>query len=74
MNKLFFCNGNDPKCKKTICYKNGGDCYRTIHENCRLKLFINDCEIPTYFNRFDSITYEDIDTDALFKRLGSDEV
>lgn len=34
--KLFFCNPDKNKeCKKSSCYRNGGDCMVTKREECR---------------------------------------
>ena len=36
MSVLYLCNGNKERCKKTYCWKNGGECIRTKDKKARL--------------------------------------
>lgn len=36
MSVLYLCNGNEERCKKTYCWKNGGKCRHTKDKNARL--------------------------------------
>lgn len=47
---LYLCDGNVDSCRKTACYKNGGECRHTVHrENSKTGIVLSDKTL----NRFD---------------------